>query len=140
MKSKSYYQEHKIEQCKKLLDVYSFNAIERIKTAHESEVAFLTDKYPFDHCCVKYFKKLCYRYRVKPQSILRSDCEEACLTAYLYSICQCSIKTDYDEYILPYIFKVMRIYFCAALVLGDEGANICKYSGLKRISMEDYRV
>lgn len=139
-KSKKYYQDHKIEQCKRLLNVYSFNTIKRIKTAHEAEVAYLVAKYPFYDCCIQYFKKLCYRYRIRPQSILHSDCEEACLLAYLYGICQCSVKAGYEEYILPYIFKVMRIYFCAALILGDESANICRYNGLKPILTENYRV
>lgn len=137
-KNKKYYQDHKIEQCRKLLDVYSFNTIKRIKMSHEAEVASLVDKYPFYNCCMQYFRKLCYRYRVGPQSILRSDCEEACLLAYLYGICQCSVKVSYEEYILPYIYKVMRIYFCAALILGNESANICRYNG--QISTEDYRV
>lgn len=139
-KNDTYYQKHKIEQCKKLLDVYSFNAIKRIKTANELKVALLIEKYPFYNCCMQYFKKLCFRYCVSPQSILHSDCEEACLLAYLYGICQCSVKTDYEEYVLPYIFKVMKIYFCAALILGDEAVIICKNNGLKKIAVEDYRI
>lgn len=137
---KTYYQTHKIEFCKKLLDVYCFNAISRIKGDHESEVDILARKYPYNDYCVRYFKKLCRRYRVSPSSILRADCEEACLLAYLYAICQCSIKEDYDQYILPYIYKVMRIYFCAALVLGDESAIICRRNGLQRVSVDDYGV
>lgn len=139
-KIKNYYQEHKIERCKKLLDVYCINAIKRIKLSHENEVAILLEQFPFYDCCTPYFKTLCCRYRVSRQSILRADCEEACLLAYLYGICQCSVKTNYDAYILPYIFKVMRIYFCAALVLGDESGIICRQNGMKRVSSEDYRI
>lgn len=56
-KRRAYYQKHKIDQCKKLLNEYSFNAIQRIKESYYVDIEAMVEQYSYKHVFIKYFGK-----------------------------------------------------------------------------------
>lgn len=128
---------------KKLLNVYSFNAIERIKKQGGSLVNEMFGKYSLEEYFYPYFKRLCYKYNVRRNAYLYQECYDAGMLAYVYSIYRCSIMKDRDnlQHVKAYIWKIVKIYFIAAMVISDDSRNLCKENGFKQVNCnEDYRI
>ena len=91
----------------------------------------LCQKYNYEIYFQNNFRRICYYYQVKKNSYQYQECYDACLMAYLYSLCHCAISTkrDKDGYIMAYIRKIMKIYAIAALTVYNDANNICKING-----------
>ena len=123
------------------MEVYTFRAIEKVRLKGEcAERLFL--RYPYNQYFERNFERLCRRNRIYKHNYAYQECYDACQLAYIYSIYRCSVsnKNIYDSYVAAYINKVMRIYFIAALVICDDGKNICAENDFKRISSDEYNV
>lgn len=64
------------------------------------------------------------------------------MLAYMYSICRCSVMEDNDdaEHIKAYIWKMIKIYLIATMIISDDRKNIYKATNIKQVSCEDYRI
>lgn len=138
----AYFRKNRIQLYKKLLDVYSYNAIKRIRNQNIYDIDAMFSKYTYEVYFEKNFKRLCRIYAIRQDAYAYQECFDASQLAYMYCIHQCSIKElRYNEfYVWSYIRKVMRIYFIAALVLADDAKNLCKENGFSRLYDGDYRV
>ena len=128
---------------KKLLSVYSYNGIDRIKKQSGNTVDEMFKKYSYKEYFQPYFKHLCYKYNVRRNAYLYQECFDAGMLAYMYSIYRCSIMKDRDnsQHIKAYIWKIVKIYFIAAMVISNDSGNLCKANGFKQVNCnEDYRV
>ena len=125
-----------------MLDVYSFNAIQRIRANETASAEKLFLQYPYEQYFEKNFNRLCKKNRLQKYKYAYQECYDACQLAYMYSIYQCSVNKNkiYDWYVDAYIKKVMKIYFIAAIVICDDVQNICKENDFARIAVDDYRV
>ncbi len=139
---RKYFRKNRIAIYKKLLDVYAFTAIRKVREQESSCVEKLFLKYPYEEYCEKYFKRLCAINRIYQGKYAYQECYDACQLAYMYSIHRCSVSCNntIDGYVGAYIKKIMKIYFIAAIVICDETGNICKENGFSHITMDDYRV
>lgn len=133
---------HKIYIYKKLLHIYSYNSIERIVIKYKVDINELCERYNYQYYFKDNFMRVCSYYRVRISSYQYQECYDACMTAYLYSLCHCAIsmKRDEDGYVTAYIRKLMKIYIVAALTICNETNNICKINGFKRIDADSYSV
>ena len=142
-RGKAYFQKNKVHIYKKLLNVYSWNAIKRIKNQSSHMVDEMYMRYPYDKYCSPYFNYLCLKYGVRQNAYLYQECFDAGMLAYMYSICRCSIMKDRDdsEHIKAYIWKITKIYFKAAMEISNDSKNLCKENGFRQVNCsEDYRV
>lgn len=137
----AYFRRNRIQLYKKLLDVYSYNAIKRIQSKNNYDIDAMFSKYTYEVYCEKNFKRLCRLYAVRKNAYEYQECLDASQLAYMYCIHQCSMKElrNNEFYVWSYIRKVMRIYFVAALVLADDAKNLCKENGFSRLYDGDYR-
>lgn len=129
--------------CKKLLRVYSYNAIERIQSRNRNIVVDMFKKYSLGEYFEPYFKRLCYKYGVRRNDYLYQECYDAGMLAYVYSIYRCSIMKDKDnsQHVKAYIWKIVKIYFVAAMVISNDSENLCKENGFRQVNCtEDHRV
>ena len=62
------------------------------------------------------------------------------MKAYMYTICQCSLKEDTPKMISRYLYVVMRAYFICVFNTVDEGRIICREKNLKRIDSNHYSI
>lgn len=139
---REYYQKNKIKICKRLLNKYSTKAIKRITSNNTETVNNMYEKYPYAEYSLKYSKKLCYKYRVHSTDYRYQECMDAAMLAYMYSICQCSIKDykDDKEHVTAYIRKVTQIYFMAAITISEETRNICIENGFRQVNVDEWNI
>lgn len=126
-----------------MLNVYSYTAIQAAKSRHGSVVDDMYKKYSYEEYFLPYFKRLCVRHKVRKHAYLYQECLDAGMLAYMYSICRCSVMEDRDdtEHVKAYIWKIVKIYFTAAMVIADDSGNLCRENGFRQVKAgEDYRV
>lgn len=128
---------------KKLLSDYSYNAIDRMKNRYSDAIDEMYKQYSYNEYLQPYFKHLCYIYRIRENAYLYQECLDAAMLAYMYSICRCSILKDRDnsEHVKAYIWKMVKIYFVAAIVISNDSGILCKENGFRQVNCnEDHRV
>lgn len=138
----AYFRKNRIQLYKKLLDVYSYNAIKRIQNKNIYDIDVMFSKYTYEVYFEKNFRRLCRIYNVRKNAYKYQECFDASQLAYMYCIHQCSIKElrHNEFYVWSYIRKVMRIYFVAALVIADDAKNLCEENDFRRLYDGDYRI
>ena len=125
-----------------MLNIYSYNGIARVTAQMGDTITYMYNDYPYERYFFPYFKKLCYKYAIRQCSYLYQECYDAGMLAYMYSICRCSVMKDKGnaEHVKAYIWKLVRIYFIAAIVIEKEFINVCREKGYKQVDCNDYRV
>ena len=58
----------------------------------------------------------------------------------MYTICQCSLKTDSSDLIRRYLYVIMRAYFICVLKIIDESKSICQENHLRQIDSSHYTI
>ncbi|RZS94228.1 hypothetical protein EV209_2598 [Cuneatibacter caecimuris] len=121
--------------CKKQLYIYLPSSIQKIHEAAGDKVKALFAAYPFEIYGDPFIKRALRRFEVKYSSLAFQECYDAASDAYLYSIHRCAWRGyDFVEF---YIRKMIPISIRWALVICDEGKNICQANGLSRICLDD---
>jgi len=133
---KKYYQEHRYDLCKNLINDGTHKRLILLYENHGNEINKYLLKYPFDEFGDKTIKKHLYRMQIYKSNSIYDDCYDAGMTAYLYSVYQCASTAK--DYVVPYINKVVRIYILCAIVVANEVKNICKENNFKTIYLDKY--
>lgn len=136
---KQYYLKNRIKICKSVINEYCYRCIEKAKENHPNRMRRLYTKYPFETYGENCFKSLRYRFHIRKDSCLFQECYDASMLAYMYSVSRCCINVELEEYIIKYLYKVMKIYFICVLNIDKERKEICKEHHLSWIDQDDYR-
>ena len=121
--------------CKRQLYRYLPSSIQKIHAAAGDKVKALFAVYPFEIYGEPFIRRALCRLEVKCSSLAFQECYDAASDAYLYSIHRCALcGYDFVEF---YIRKMIPITIRWALVICDEGKNICQANGLSRICLDD---
>ena len=133
----NYYRTHRVEISKKLLYEYSLNSIKRLLDQNHMMLAELCERYPYEIYCEKNFHRTCYKLQIRKNSYQYDECQDACTTAYFYSICHCTFsdKKDDMDYAMAYIRKLMKIYAMAAIIISRDADNLCKINGFRKVNL-----
>lgn len=126
--------EIKVNQCRKTISEYSYRSMESIQALYPHRVERYFQNYPFDQYGHRFICNVLYRFRIYRDRAEYDDCYEAGMVAYLYSVHRCA-ALDCD-YTIPYIRKMIRIYVLCALVIADDGRNLCRANGLRQIHLD----
>lgn len=131
---RTYYLRHRYDICKYTLDVYTFRSIETIQSLIPDRVAAYIQQWDFEACAHKRILRQLYRYNIYPSNQLYSDCYDAGMIAYLYTIHRCAWMR-YDH-VIPYLIKMIRILVTCALYVGRETENICQQNGFVQYHLD----
>jgi hypothetical protein len=129
-RSKIWYQENKIELCKKTLNTIP-------KDTNEDNYKTLLQLYPFEKV-ESILKKILTNMRIGLHESVYQECYSAGLFAYINTM-KYSSKKDYikdEEHVLAYFKKLARIYIKAAWNLYKNNENIGKYNNLKTVNLD----
>ncbi len=125
--------------CKRILQ-YADRAIERIHRRNSIQVQELYRRYPFEQVGESCFKRMRKKFSVYRSSYVYDECYSVGMKAYMYTICQCSLKKDSPDLIQRYLYVIMRAYFICVLNTIDEGRIICRERCLTRVDSSHYSV
>lgn len=128
-----------MELCKCTLE-YADRAIKRINDRNHIQVEALYQKYPFEQFGEPCFKMMRKKFAIGYSSYVYDECYSVGMKAYMYTVCQCSLKTDSPDLIRRYLYVIMRIYFICVLNTIDESGIICQEHHLKRVDSSHYTV
>lgn len=133
-KRKRYYQRHRIEICRKTIGIYCERSIMRTQKVYSYAVEKLSQQYPFDSYGERLIKHIIRQCNIRENNYKYAECFDAGMLAYLYSLNRCVvIKCTHVE---AYMKKVIRIYVKCALLICNEGRNICEEHGFKLVSLD----
>lgn len=104
------------------------------------QVQKLYQKYPFQEFGESCFKILRKKFAIYQNNYIYDECYSVGMKAYMYTICQCSLKEDTPKMISRYLYVVMRAYFICVFNTVDEGRIICREKNLKRIDSNHYSI
>jgi hypothetical protein len=119
---------------------YADRAIERIHRRNSIQVQALYRRYPFEEFGESCFKIMRKKFAIYRSSYVYDECYSVGMKAYMYTICQCSMKEDTPDLIQRYLYVIMRAYFICVLNTVDEGRIICRENYLSRIDSSHYSV
>lgn len=119
---------------------YADRAIERISYGNRIQVQELYQKYPFEQFGESCFKVMRKKFAIYQSSYAYDECYSVGMKAYMYTICQCSLKTDSPDLIRRYLYVIMRAYFICALNIIDESKIICQENHLRQIDSSHYTI
>lgn len=125
--------------CKRILQ-YADKTIERIHQTNNVQVQKLYQKYPFEEFGESCFKILRKKFAIYQNNYIYDECYSVGMKAYMYTICQCSLKEDTPKMISRYLYVVMRAYFICVFNTVDEGRIICREKNFKRIDSNHYSI
>lgn len=137
--ARQYYAKNRVKLCQGKLQ-YADKAIERIYYRNSIQVQALYQKYPFEQFGESCFKIMRKKFAIRRSSYVYDECYSVGMKAYMYTICQCSLKTDSPDLIRRYLYVIMKVYFICVLNTIDEGKIICKENHLKRMDSSHYEV
>lgn len=118
----------------------SDRVIEKINDRNHIQVQALYQKYPFEQFGEPCFKIMRKKFAICHSSYVYDECYSVGMKAYMYTICQCSLKIDSPDLIRRYLYVIMRNYFICVLNTIDEGRIICHENHLKRVDSSHYTV
>lgn len=95
----------------------------------------LLEKFPFEKYGDGLIKIALYQYGIRVNSYEYSECFDAGMMAYFYSISRCAVINCI--HVRAYLNKVIRIYIKCALVICSEAHNICKENNFKLIEIDN---
>lgn len=139
MYSRQYYIQNRVKICKRTLQ-YADRAIKKINQRNSIQIQKLYQKYPFDQFGESCFKIMRKKFAIYHSSYAYDECYSVGMTAYMYTICQCSLKTDSPDLIRRYLYVIMRVYFICVLNIIDESKIICQENNLKRVDSNHYTI
>lgn len=126
--------EIKVSRYRKTLSEYSYRSMESIQARYPRRVEQYFQNFPFDRYGHDFICNVLYRFRIYRDRAEYDDCYEAGMVAYLYSVHRCAALNC--DYTIPYIRKMIRIYVLCALVIADDGRNICRSNSLRQIHID----
>lgn len=127
--TRSYYERHRYEICRRRIGEECFRAMERVKAVCPERIDRYLEQWPFDEYADRRIKSQLRWWHIYPQHQLYDDCYDAGMLAYLYSIHRCAMM-EY-EYVNHYIAKMVRIFVICALNVGREAENLCRENDLR---------
>lgn len=130
-----YYQKNRLEICRKVLYVYSYKSMDRIKKQVPEKIAMLYNEYPFEVYGASVIKWAIRQRKIFEHTLAYQECYDAGMTAYLYSIHQCALNTEYS--VKYYVIKMVKIYIDVALIIYNDTRNICKENNFRNITIDD---
>lgn len=134
-KRRQYYQQHRIEICKRTIGMYCERSIMRTQKVHSHAVEKLSQQYPFDTYGEGLIKRIIrHQCNIRENDYKYAECFDAGMLAYFYSLNRCVVIKCVN--VEAYMKKVIRIYVKCALVICNEGRNICEEHGFKLISLD----
>jgi hypothetical protein len=132
-RKRKHYQENRYSLCYKTLNLYCFKSMERIQHSYSDRVDKYINDYPFEKYAERQIKRELGKHQIYSSHGMYSDCYDAGMLAYLYSIHRCAAMR-YD-YAASYIIKMIRIYIICAIVIYYESRNLCKLNGFREIPL-----
>ena len=136
---RQYYAKNRVKLCKCTLQ-YADRAIERISYGNRIQVQELYQKYPFEQLGESCFKVMRKKFAIYQSSYAYDECYSVGMKAYMYTICQCSLKKDSPDLIRRYLYVIMRAYFICVLNIIDETKIICQENHLRQIDSSHYTI
>lgn len=123
-----------VKACKKTLNEYLYNSLERDRKRNSEKIQEYFMQYPFDEYGERAIKRRLGWFGIHKNKAMYDDCYDAGVMAYMYSIHRCG-SSGYN-YFLPYFYKMIRIYILCALIIYNDSKNICKINGMKQIYID----
>lgn len=96
------------------------------------EVQKLFQEYPFN-LYEKIIRSIIQKHNIRNNSYEYDECFDAGMMAYIYSLNRCAFINC--NYIDAYIKKVIHIYIKCAIVISNDGKNICIENGFRLIRL-----
>ena len=132
--ARRYYEKHKVDICKKVLNERASNSIETIQAKYPEAVERYLQLYPFDQYGERNIQNILYRNGLRPSQAAYADCYGNGMLAYLYSIHRCAAMGCH--YVVPYIKKMIRIYMLCTLVVYNDSGNLCRANGFREVRLD----
>ena len=138
-KFKERSEKNRYYECSRTLNIYCHKAIDKVQSICPDAVNEYYKRYPFDEYAEFPIKKQLKKYGVFSSQARYSDCYDACMMAYLYSIHRCAYLGA--NHVSAYINKMIRIYAICALVIYDDAKNLCKENKFRDVYIDaDYSI
>ena len=134
MYRQKYYLNHRYDICKYKLEIYTFRSMETIQSLIPDRVAAYTQQWDFEEYAHKRILRQLYKFSIYPSNHLYSDCYDAGMLAYLYTIHRCAWM-GYDH-VIPYMSRMIRVLIICALHVGRETENLCQHNGFRQYRLD----
>lgn len=95
----------------------------------------LFNRFPYEEYGERLIKIALRQYGIRVNSYEYTECADAGMMAYMYSINRCAVINCI--YVEAYLNKVIRIYIKCALVIYNEYKNICKEHNFKLVELDN---
>lgn len=135
---RKYWDANRYRLCRNKLEYECFHSMEGIQAQCRERIEQYMEQWPYEQFADAKIKGLLRRWGIYSQDKLYTDCYDAGMLAYLYSIHRCALMGYL--YVEQYIAKMIRILIICALNVGREAENLCQANGFQLCALDERRV
>ena len=139
MRRRAYYEKNRYEICKRKMEIYIPQSIDKVKRIMPKTVLEYQAQYIYDERLESYTKYILKRMGVSASRDYYDDCISNSFLGYLYSICMCAMYGYTGTHVRNYIKKMIRVTIICGINTSDEVHQICKENHLSVKYLDDDR-